>query len=263
MAGLSPGPDSDAPTPPKGTEPVLKAPKQTRSQKTLDRISAAALALMEEVGVEGATVAAIVERAGASVGSFYARFPGKEELVRYLQAQVWSEARERWDRELAGESWEGLSMERMVEGVIGLLVRSLRADFQSRKVLGRQRAGDPGALGLERAFHEHLLTTLIPVLMVRKEEIEHPDPELAVRFGYRVMVGAIREFLEMEASGGSRQGRLIEVGVDGPGPGRQGDGFPEDFRFELARLWNGYLNPGLGVVGDEDSGEVDFFDPWG
>ena len=89
---LSGSRESDTPD---ESDSCFRPPKQDRSRLTLDRIAGAALELMEEVGVEGATVAAIVKRAGASVGSFYARFPGKEDLVRYLQDRVWAEARER------------------------------------------------------------------------------------------------------------------------------------------------------------------------
>ena len=110
-------------------------PKQARSQLTLDRICTAALELMEERGVEGTTVAAIVGRAGASVGSFYARFAGKEELVRFLQDRIWTEARDRWDASLEAEDWGALTISSVLEGVIGLLLQSYRADFRRRRAL--------------------------------------------------------------------------------------------------------------------------------
>ena len=229
----------------------------------MDRIAVAALGLMEEVGVEGATVAAIVDRAGASVGSFYARFPGKEDLVRYLRAGVWTEARERWDQALAGETWEGLPMRTVVEGVVGLLIRSLRADFQRRKVLGRDRAGDSEASTMAVSFHEHLLSTVTPILLARREEISHPDPDGAVEFGYRVVVGAIREFLELESV------HDLPLDRDPPLPrsleeeGEKAMAFRAGLGPELARLWSGYLRPIASDGGDEESGEVDFFDPWG
>ncbi|MGM0670184.1 MAG: TetR/AcrR family transcriptional regulator, partial [Gemmatimonadota bacterium] len=100
-------------------ESRLRPPKQDRSQETLDRISRAALELMAERGVEGATIASIVARAEASVGSFYARFPSKDDLVRYLRDRVWTEARERWDQALTAESWSGRSTREVVEGVVG------------------------------------------------------------------------------------------------------------------------------------------------
>jgi len=229
----------------------FRPPKQDRSQQTLDRIAAAALALMEEEGVERATVAGIVERAQASVGSFYARFRGKEDLIRYLQDRVWTEARGRWDQALTAEAWEGLPMARVVEGVVGLLLRSLAADYHRRKILGRDRGLDPEAARLVLSFHDHLLSTVTPLLLARREEITHPEPEAAVRFGYRMVVGAVREFLEMEdARALSRVGGSDSL-------------MPENLGLELARAWVGYLSPGAGSQDFPSGGEVDFFDPWG
>jgi AcrR family transcriptional regulator len=172
------------------------------------------------------------------VGSFYARFGGKEDLIRYLQDRVWSEARERWDEALAREDWAELPMARVVEGVVGLLFRSLRADFQRRRVLGRNRLQDPEGAGKAMEFHEHVLATVTPILLARREEVTHPRPEEAVRLGFRFASGAIREMLEMEGATDA----LVE---------------------ELARAWTAYLC--FGAEGPEASpeGEVDFFDPWG
>ncbi len=235
-----------------GNESVLpyRPPKQDRSQQTLDRIATAALVLMEEKGVEKATVAEIVERAEASVGSFYARFAGKEDLIRYLQENVWTDARERWNHALAAEAWEGLSMSKVVEGVVGLLLRSLVADFHRRKVLGRERGLDPESARLVLSFHQHILSTVTPLLLDRRSEITHPDPEAAVSFGYRMVVGAVREFLEMEdVRAVSRTGGADSL-------------IPENLGTELARAWSGYLNPEAERSGSADHGEVDFFDPW-
>lgn len=217
----------------------------------MDRIAAAALAIMEESGLDGATVAAIVERAGASVGSFYARFPGKNDLVRYLQDRVWTEAQERWDEALRTEAWDGIPMEKVVEGVVGLLLRSLRSDYHRRQVLGRERWSDPEALRLRLSFQDHILTTVTPLMLARKGEITHPKPEFAIRFGYRAVVGAMREFLELEEA----RTQLRDPSVP--------DYAHEELGAELARLWVGYLSPGRGPTEGEPAGDVDFFDPWG
>jgi len=207
---------------------------------------------MEEVGVEGATVAAIVDRASASVGSFYARFPGKEDLVRYLQARVWSEALEHWDDALASETWDGLPMGKVVEGVVGLLLRSMQADYHRRKVLGLDRSADPVTARLVLDFHDHLQSTVTPLLLSRRGEISHPDPDRAVRFGYRAVVGALREFIEMEGVRAALDD-VLELGTLSAG----------DLALELSRLWIGYLDPAWGRGGAGEDGKVDFFDPWG
>lgn len=233
-----------------GEAPAYRPPKQERSRATLERILQAALEIMEERGVDGATVAAIVERADASVGSFYARFPGKGELVSHLRSHVWRKAEERWDEALAEREWSGRSAAEIVEEVASVLVHTLAEDHRSRQVLeegGEEgESGDPGGADRARAFHRHVLETVIPLLRDREGEITHPDPDLAVDLGYRFVVGALREALD-------------ETGTTGQGPVE-----PGILIRELARLWTGYLAPpGPEVEAPRAEGDVDVFDPWG
>ncbi|MBT8398137.1 MAG: TetR/AcrR family transcriptional regulator [Gemmatimonadetes bacterium] len=225
----------------------LKPPKQDRSRRTLDSIALAALELMEEGGVENATVAAIVERAGASVGSFYARFDGKDDLILYLQDRIWAEARDRWDQALRAQDWEKLSMEAVVEGVVGLLLRSFKADYHQREVLGRERRQDDEGARRVFAFHQHILATVTPLFLAHRARITHPDPEWAIRLGYRFAVGSIRELLELEGAVGV---------VDGAATA-------EALIPELARAWTAYLGAAQPEKREGGAREVDFFDPWG
>jgi AcrR family transcriptional regulator len=234
-------PEIDNPT----SSPVIP-PKQVRSQETLNRICQAALDLLQDRSIEGTTVAAIVDRAGASVGSFYARFAGKEELVRFLQDRVWTEARERWDSALAAQDWSSLSISSVLEGVVGLLIQSYRADFQRRRALGRAPGGQERS-GHFTAFHEHLLSTVSPLLLAREDEISHPDPREAIRFGYRFTVGGIREMLDLQGFGSFTSDSVED----------------EVLVRELARAWTGYLSPEALTDTGSPSEEVDFFDPWG
>jgi len=212
----------------------------------MDRIAQAALDLIEEGGLENATVAGIVDRAGASIGSFYARFGGKEDLVRYLQGRIWSEAVARWDADLESRDWSALSLESMVEGVVALLLRSFRADYHQREVLGRERRQDEEGARRVFQFHQHILSTITPLFLAHEVEIKHPDPAWAIRLGYRFAVGAIREILEIEAAVG-----IVDGAVEA-----------EALVPELARAWTAYLGGGREAQAGSTR-NVDFFDPWG
>lgn len=225
----------------------FRPPKQARSRRTLDRIAQAALGLMEEGGLEKATVASIVSRAGASVGSFYARFDGKDDLVRYLQDRIWAEARGRWDDSMVAQPWSAWSLEEVVEGVVGLLLQSFRADYHQREILGRERRQDEEGARRVFAFHQHILSTITPHFLAHRDEISHPDPEWAIRLGYRFAVGGIRELLELEGAVGVVDGASTTEGV-----------IPE-----LSRAWIAYLGAGVAKEPGNAEGEVDFFDPWG
>ena len=216
---------------------LLTPPKQARSRRTLQAILDASLDLLAERGLDGATVHEIVERAGTSVGSFYARFGGKDDLLRYLELRLWADARARWDEALEARAWDGLAIDAVVHGLVATLLEAERVGARQRRALGRR----PGADGLADPagdFHAHLLDGVRTLLLERSEAVRHPDPATAVVLGYRAVVGALRE---TEARG------------DGLDDERLAD--------ELARLYLAYLGAGADH-GARDSGPVDFFDVW-
>jgi AcrR family transcriptional regulator len=59
------------------SHPGRKAPSQDRSRQRVERIVAAATDIFAEVGFDAATMEAIAERAGVSIGSLYQYFPNK------------------------------------------------------------------------------------------------------------------------------------------------------------------------------------------
>jgi AcrR family transcriptional regulator len=76
--------------------PLVRAPLQERSRKTLERILAAGWMLLEEGGPDALTVQAITRRARTSVGSFYARFQGKDDLLSYMGEAALDQAIAGW-----------------------------------------------------------------------------------------------------------------------------------------------------------------------
>lgn len=62
----------------------VRAPRQARSQETLERFLEATLSLLDERPFDEITVADIVNRAGRTVGSFYARFDDKHAVLYAL-----------------------------------------------------------------------------------------------------------------------------------------------------------------------------------
>jgi AcrR family transcriptional regulator len=207
--------------------------------------------ILVEGGTEGLTVEAVVKRAGVSVGSFYARFSGKDELNRYIRAWAWSEARQEWDTALEAKVWGRLPLSSVIDGVVSLLLATFREDRLRRSVLGREMTGDPETAAQILAFHRHILATVTPILLDCGKETLPPDPEEAIHFGYRCVTGAIREFLELaeaEALSGADADRTLQE---------------EDLSQRLSLLWLRYLTGGAQEETEPPEGEVDFFDPWG
>ncbi len=208
-------------------------PKQSRSKRTLERIVRASLAILENEGPEGLTVQAIVGRSGSSVGSFYARFAGKDELLAYLGDRIGREAAERWDRALAEEAWDDLGLGERVEGAVRLLAEAGR----SRGGVLRALEQAPGAReDAWRSFRTHVLRGLEGLLLERAGEMEHPEPSVAVRLGLLAVLAVLEEPAEDAA-----------------------EAIPEERRREeAARLLRTYLMGGE----RRRPGPPDFFDVW-
>jgi AcrR family transcriptional regulator len=65
-------------------EELVSPPQQERSRRTLHGLVEAGYRLLESEGADALTVTRVAREAGTSVGSFYARFHGKEQLLRYM-----------------------------------------------------------------------------------------------------------------------------------------------------------------------------------
>ncbi len=236
----------------------VREPQQKRSRKTLERLVDAAREIIEEEGVQGATVSALVERAGSSVGSFYARFDGKDDLLRYLEERVWREALTRWQEARSAEAWEELDLEGVVRTVVRLLVRIHQEDAGSRRALGRDAHG--GDIGEEAVrFHALVEGEVAELLLRRRDAIVHPDPDRAVMVAYRWAVGGIRELL-----GGIGPG-TVDAESGGRSEARGGDGrqtalAASDVADEVTRGLVAYLTGGIESPPEDES--VEFFDVW-
>ncbi len=197
---------------------------------------AASLELLRTEGLTGLTVHKVVAKAGSSVGSFYARFDGKEDLLDYLGERVWTEALERWEVALETRDWSTLSLDEVVEGSVGLLIDAQRSRSDYLKALdwasGRQNDA------YER-FRGELLLGLGRLLLEQRESISHPDPELAVRIGLRAILGIV------DAEIRATDNRLDR------------DSLTTEARTLLLGYLTGNASPASQAIG------VDFFDVWG
>ena len=68
-----------------------RAPKQTRSREALERVIETATSLLDEVGLDGFAIHEISRRSNVSIGSIYARFASREDLLRVVQVRVLDE----------------------------------------------------------------------------------------------------------------------------------------------------------------------------
>ncbi len=221
---------------------LVKPPLQDRSRKTLNRLVNAALELIAERGVEGASVQDIARRARASVGSFYARFKGKEDLMRYLEVRLWADAREAWTAALESNPWDELSFEDLVANIVQVLIEVDRTGARQRRLL-ESRHGPGATSDAGREFDAALSHDVRALLMRHAHRIDHPNPARAVD----LCIAVVRGTLRLRALGG--------LTLDGA------ELDDDQWGQELTRVCRTYL------TGSMDPGDgkrqMDFFEIWG
>ena len=221
--------------------PVLNPPQQPRSRRTLDRIVKASWELLEAEGVDGVTVQAVVKRARSSVGSFYARFGGKDDLLAYLGERAWAEALETWDAAVASRAWSEMSLEEVVRTFLVISSDLGRLPVEHLRALDRASVAGGDA---HARFRAHVRAALRTVLQARRGEIEHADADLAIECALGAMEGVV-EAAERLRSQEAEEEREA----------------PDRLLREAIGLLGGYLS---GVRRDAPGTEaVDFFDVWG
>jgi AcrR family transcriptional regulator len=203
-----------------------RIPRQKRSEATLSRLVDAARRLLAEKPFDDITINEIVAEAGASVGSFYARFGDKEALLEHLSVTAAREADDEVRQTLASRDWESAPLEIVARELVRGLVRQHRAHtgtlraMASRRILNRFGSVREGGGSLPPPV-------LAEIIKRRRSEIAHPNPDVAVHLGLAMVTSTVRD-------------RVLfpELSADVPAPSPVTDAV---FADELTRAFLGFL----------------------
>jgi AcrR family transcriptional regulator len=175
--------------------PVLrwvKPPRQARSQQTLDRILDAAEALVQEKGgFDDVPIAEIVRRAHSSVGSFYSRFPDKDALMQALYERFVEQAIATSDDALDPARWQGARIDEIAVAVVRFLVEIYRERRGLIRAFAIRNHTDPGGQARRERLAHHVSAELSVLLLERRAEISHPEPERAAAFALTLVFSAL------------------------------------------------------------------------
>ncbi len=100
--------------------PPVQPPRQARSRVTWDRVVDTGVAIIEESGYEGLTIAALCDRAGVTPPAVYRRAPDK----RTLEMAIYERALERLEADSTLEEASGVR--EAVEALAGTFIRNAR-----------------------------------------------------------------------------------------------------------------------------------------
>ena len=156
--------------------------QQTRSERTQAALLDAAEALIVEKGVDGTSVADIAHRAGSSVGSVYHHFKDKR-AVFYAVFHRMTETLADLNRQAADPArWEGAGVRDMIEGFVDFRLHHLSEGGMSKRASALVMADDPELKSHMAEIKREGNSALLQLILARRSEISHPDPEFAAAF---------------------------------------------------------------------------------
>jgi len=202
-------------------------PQQERSRLTLHRLLSAAEALLEHGGLDAATVPAIAEAAGVSVGVIYRRFPNKDALLRAVYERFFITTAEQNVLRLqslnVAEAMK-IPLPRLVRGIVRGMVEGYRRRRGLLRALTLYARTHPDASFRRSAqkMNRATMTALVALLESYRDQIGHPDPPAAIDFAIFVLATTLHNILiEKEPA------MALHV--------------PENLEEELTRMLFGYL----------------------
>jgi AcrR family transcriptional regulator len=157
---------------------------QARSRESLKRLLRATIAVLDEDGLEGATIPRIAARAGLSPGTVYRRFPDKDALMREVCLRVYEENYRNVKEFFSAEKWKDKSLAEIARSVIELSLKGHRTHRGLLRSLTFFILQHPDAAFVRKSeeLQAKAFQEISELLLTRRHEIRHPDPESAVRF---------------------------------------------------------------------------------
>ncbi len=174
-------------------------PQQARSRESLRKLLKAAAEVLGQHGVEGTTIPRIAEHAGLTAGSVYRRFRDKDELLETTILGILERQEERLKTGISPEMARQIPLTVFAEQVIGGMVLSYRANaslFRAMRMFAQGRRQT--AFWKKAARYEtRAITRVVELFLSHREEIRHPNPEMAITFGLTMIVSTLFEIIVM------------------------------------------------------------------
>ncbi len=172
---------------------AFKPPRQRRSHESLERILDAAESLIRERGFDNMTIAEVVHRSGSSVGSIYSRFNNKLGLLEAVQVRYHARVQNAIFAAFSGEHPKDETLGEAVVRIVRVLSEHILSDPRLFQAFVVQAVFDPGLRARGERANAERREKVVEILLRHRAQIAHPDPELAARWVYSMLMAALRE----------------------------------------------------------------------
>jgi len=197
----------------------VRAPRQARSQRTLERVLEAGAEVFAAGGYDGFTIAEVCRLASSSTGAVYTRFENKDALVRAVHDHIMADmVRVVAALYAPSPAWEALTTPQLIEHAVRLLADHFRERSDMVRAVVLRAAVDSVMRASGAAAIRRMADAFTARLLDRAADYPHADPEAAVRGVFGMVFEAISwdvafgaEFREAGALGAPPDERMPAV----------------------------------------------------
>ncbi len=169
----------------------VQPPRQQRSRASFERVLAAGSALLEEEGYEAFTLQGVSRRAKVSIGSIYARVKSKDDLFYVIQDRFMTESEGKPAFVSEPEKYSQLPTRELIREAVRDIGAAFQANARLLRVFMHRGIVDPMVAERSSRSVSGFAAAFEGLLLTRRGEIEHPDPELAVDVAFRMVWGTL------------------------------------------------------------------------
>ena len=168
--------------------------RNSRRRPTLeatDRVLVAAEDQLRQEELDLFTIDRVLERAGASVGTFYRRFSGKSALLNAVQDRLHARIQPAILEALRTQEQLARSLEEAVDQAFGVLIEHTLNERQLCRAFLMLAAFDPEIRRKVRQVGAERRTAVAAVLAKHRADIAHPDPDAAIHHAYHMYLSTM------------------------------------------------------------------------
>lgn len=169
--------------------------QQERSQATTERLLEAAEELLRDGGADAATLRAIADRAGVSLGIVYRRFSDKDTVLRAVYMRFFERVAATNARSLASERLQEATVAQLATALVTGIAEGLRLHRPLLRALALYARTHPDAEFRKRAaaLNAGTYAGVQGLFDARRDEITHPHPDVAVPFAISAVASVLQE----------------------------------------------------------------------
>jgi len=178
----------------------IPAPQQARSKESLKRLMRAARQILNEKGLDAATVPRVAARAGLSAGSVYRRFPDKDALIRNVIIDFVERAAASNEAVLTPKLAKLGSLSDFVKWAVKTSLAAHRENARMLRSIRQFMLTYPNATFNKKILEleTRSVQRVADFLLLKRKEIHHPDPEKAVKFALMTLGFALQEIIVLD-----------------------------------------------------------------